>query len=389
MKNTFTNNLTESPSTQHFEQQISARLESYEQLFAAEQFIEAYEQLYRTLNLLEQINNPQLKNRVLVHCVKASNVIMAIDDAKNIISSTIASLDDIENLSMCYFLLSQSLLQEKNINEAIMHAKMAYFYAQQVDGNRLFYVCNAQLQLVCSLLEGNKCEDAKYYIDQFNWYLTHCKNDAERVFVLSMQASIQLLEQNEEAAITTMTTLLEKFSHSQNIMYTSLLAMHFKRMLQLQEEHAQKYQAVISQCEQLTAHFSQFSAAISKAAHTEYMMHSNCFYYRAHEMVENQNERQFVSCLLKFKLLYQPEIIEALLACFHEKNVPHLLYQYAYGHFMFLTSEDGYTLFEHFIQQEQALTHVESVHMKNKHFLDLYNELNTLILNRNLAAFSL
>ncbi|MER1987293.1 MAG: hypothetical protein ABS948_15520 [Solibacillus sp.] len=381
----------QSPSPIHFAQQISTCLHAFEQQYEKKQFAEAFEQLYCALALLEQIDDRPLKNHVLISCVKASAILMSIEGSKDIISSTIAShsLDDhAENLSMGYYLLSQAMRHEKNAKEAIMHAKMAYFYAKQIDGNREFYECNAKLQLICSLLEAKKYADAKHYIDKFNWYLEHCTNDADRVLVLSIQTSIQLLEQQEELAIPAMTALLEKFSQSEDVMYTSFLAMHFRRMLQLRPEYQLRYHDVIKQCEQIIQHFTQLSIDLSRTVDDEYTIHSNYFYRRAYQIVEAHNKQQLGTYLVKFTLQDKPDVIRHLLATYKQKNLPHLLYQYTYGHFMFITSLDGMMLFHSFMNGKETLTIINSVLMKHaadQNFFDLYNELNTRILEQNLT----
>lgn len=392
MTNPTAQKLLQSPFiTQNFEQQISTSLQAFEQLYEKRDFEEAFEHLYLSLALLEQTNNLQLEHDVLKSCVKASSIVMSIKGSQGIISTAIAkhsSSEHFENLSMCYYLLSQSMLFRKNYEEAIMHAKMAYFYAKQITSERYFYECNAQLQLVCTLLEAKKFAEAKDYIGQFSWYLEHCTNDVERVFVLSIQASLQLLDGQQDVAVATMKALLEKFQQSHDIMYTSFLAMHFLRMLQLKPEYQLQYQAVINACEQFITQFMQLSDDISSTIAHEYTVHSNYFYRRAYQIVEEHNKQQQGTFLLKFKLLNQPGAIEQLLTTYKEKNVPHLLYQYASGYFMFITSADGKMLFHSFMQAEKKAALIHSVLMKHaadKNFFDLYNELNASILRKNLA----
>ena len=171
-------------------------------------------------------------------------------------------------------------------------------------------------------------------------------------------------------------------------MYTSFLAMHFKRMLQLRPEYQLRYHTVIKQCEQIIQHFTQLSVNLSRTVDDEYTIHSNYFYRHAYQIVEAHNKQQLDTYLVKFTLQDKPDVICHLLATYKQKNMPHLLYQYTYGHFMFITSVDGMMLFHSFMNAVETLTLINSVFMKHaadQNFFDLYNELNARILEKNLT----
>lgn len=370
----------------NFEHYLTNCIKSFDELYDKKVFEEAFEQLYFALSLLEHVKDEQLKTLVLIRCVKASPILVTIKNSREIIASESLAARP-ENLSMCYYLLSWHALNDQDFGASIQHAKMAHFYALRIEGDRLFYECNAQLQLVCALLEANQVKDAKLYIEKFNWYMEQCKNDAELVFILSIQATLQFLEQNEDIAVALMTNLLTKFIASDNVLYTSFLAMHFKRILLMNKQHQMHYSELLQLCHTVINHYKQLTEYIPFTLADNYVIHAHQFYHEAQKLVEQSQQQQRSTMIVKFKLLQnEATALTDLLDDFAQQSVPYLLYQYAHKQFLFITSAEGFAGFDKLSSNEQFIQIIDKLVTDSTatlSFFDLYNELNLRILVKN------
>lgn len=369
------------------EHSLKTSIKQFKSYYAKKQFDEAFEQLQFILSIIERSDNPALISEALICCVNFASIISTIPQSDIFIQSIIASINpdnSPQNLSMCYYLLSIRSLEVKNVTEAIQYAKSAYFHAMEIPGDRLFYECNAQLQLVTSLLENDDIIHAEKYIEQFNWYLENCKNDADIVFVHSIQASINFLQQNFEMAIFSMMSLLKKFNESNEVMYISFLARHFYRIISKHSDSKILFNDLMVLCEKTINYHNQFMPMDLNISQHIVIYNSKQFYERAIEIVNLHADQTATIVISKYKLKSGLNFNRLLnIINFETRGNQLIIHPYCDEKFLLITTECYKKHLETNMLSNNNVSLIASVtNTPNNNFYEMYNELNLKILSQ-------
>lgn len=364
---------------------------SFHYYYDAGQITKAFDYLLLGLSLLEKNPESPLKISLLTCAVKAATFFISIPNSMATIKATIAHDDPFkqpEIHSMCFYLLSNEALKKGHFNEAISYAKMAHYYALKIENNRFFYECNAQLQLVCALLETAKLEEANNYIDTFEWYIQNCKNDQEKVLIIAIQATISFLQGQQESPLLTMKTLLMRMLGSQEVMYSSYLAMHFKRILLKSNEKNAPLLEIILLCDNVIGRFTYMASKVDKQLPPHFTIWSQQFYTGADELISKLTKRNEQAYIIKFKTDVEPfDSVMKIHHLFTLKEIPFLLHLYSPEPFAIVTTEKG----KNIIESTDNMTVIDgiatSAHEQND-FFELYNALNLAILIKNAATLT-
>lgn len=379
----------------NYEEQLALSLRGFHYFYEQGQLSEAIEQLWVGMSLFEFHQNDELKKQLLICCVKVSTFFVAVPNSHQLIEATIAyesPKSQPEILSMCFYLLSVRELMEKQYETSTTHAKLAYFYAMKIEGDRLFYECNAQLQIVCSLLEAGSLAHVEKYIEKFNWYVENCKNDQERVFVTCIQSTILFLQKQFDQSLAMMNMLLVKFSQSKEVMYSSYLAMHFKRILSKASSECVETQDLLALCDLVMERHALLVTEIQDAIPKSYILLPQQFYLTANEFVERLQERNERSYIVKFRLLNESleEVLE-ILSDYRCRDIEYVIHQYTAKKFVFLCSDAERHVIETAIEENDSFVMIESISSetgKHQVFFQLYNDLNLAIIRKNLKAYN-
>jgi len=370
------------------ERSLTLSIKQFKTFYANKQFDEAFEQLQFILAIIERSKNPEHVSEALVCCVNFASIVSSIPQSDMLINSIIHTIDTDsfpQNLSMCHYLLSIHALENNNNLEAVQYAKSAYFYALEMKEDRLFYECNAQLQLVTALLEIGSFEEAHKYIDQFNWYIEHCKNDAEVVFVHSIQASTNFLKQNYEMAVFAMSSLLKKFNESNEIMYTSFLARHFYRIIRKHPEASLLYGDLMTLCEQVIERHKSYIPAELNTSQNVLIYNSKQFYQLADTFfAKHINENNLIS-MYKLELKSHMNFTKLFnLIDSESANNQLIIYPYSEQKFLMITTDKFQDVLLNNKQFKSSLMYIgSSENTEQKSFYELYNELNLSIISRS------
>lgn len=368
------------------ERSLTLSIKQFKSFYANKQFDEAFEQLQFILAIIERSNNPEHVTEALVCCVNFASIVSSIPQSDMLINSIIHTIDTDsfpQNLSMCHYLLSIHALENNNTSEAVQYAKSAYFYALEMKEDRLFYECNAQLQLVTALLETESFEEAKKYIDQFNWYVENCKNDAEVVFVHSIQASTNFLKQNYEMAVFAISSLLKKFNESNEIMYTSFLARHFYRIIKKHPEANMLYNDLLTFCEQIIERHKSFIPAELNTTQSVLIYNSRQFYQLAHNFFEGHHKDNNLISMYKLELKSHMNFRKLFnLIDSESANNELIVYPYSEQKFLLITTEKYKNVLMNNKQFKNSVIYIGSAeNTEQKSFYELYSELNLSIVS--------
>ncbi|MBD8036378.1 hypothetical protein H9635_06450 [Solibacillus sp. A46] len=382
-----TNSILENNEYLSIEYSLKTSIKQFKTYYAKKQFDEAFEQLQFILSIIERCDNPVLITEALICCVKFASIISTIPQSDIFIQSIIASINpdnNPQNLSMCYYLLSIRSLEVKNVTEAIQYAKSAYFHALEIPGDRLFYECNAQLQLVTSLLENDDITHAEKYIEQFNWYIENCKNDADIVFVHSIQASKNFLQQNFEMAVFSMMSLLKKFNESNEVMYTSFLARHFYRIISKHPDSKILFKDLIILCEKIINRQNQFLPMDLNITQHVVIYNSKQFYGRAIEIVDLHVDQTATIVMSKYKLKSGMNLNRLLnIINFETRGNQLIIYPYCDEKFLLITTESFKKQLETNMLSKNNVSLIASVaNTPKNNFYEMYNELNLKIISQ-------
>lgn len=372
--------------------QLQSCLHHFEYYYNEGQITLAIEQLWLGISLFEFNEDMALKEQLLKASVSAIVFFVHVPEFNELLENTIAheSTNDCpEILSMCFFCLSYTALHNQQVDMALTHAKTAYFYSQKIQQQekKKFYECNAQLQLVCVLAEGGRTEEVESYIERFNWYLKNCKNDSDKLLVLAISATLELLKSNEVASNHLMKTLLTQFSDLREVMYTSYIALHFKRMLHLFASVSSEKQQLLLLCDRVVKRFSSKSNGFLEAMPKNYYVQSEAFFRQALIIFEQNKQVHKETCLVKFKVANTEDSnLEALLALFDYRTFPYALHLFEDKQFVFITSEDGRKIFSNFMMKEPHVHYIAEISSNHEgSFFDLYNQLNLKIIKQSIT----
>ncbi|AMO85106.1 hypothetical protein B857_03523 [Solibacillus isronensis B3W22] len=374
---------------QLIESSLTLSIKQFQTYYSNKQFDEAFAQLQFILATIERSGNPEHVTEALVCCVKFASIVAIIPQSDMLINSIIHSIDSDsspQNLSMCYYLLSILALEKSNNPEAVQYAKSAYFYALEMKEDRLFYECNAQLQLVTTLLEVGSFEEAKNYIGQFNWYIEQCKNDAEVVFVHSIQASTNFLKQNYEMAVFSMSSLLKKFNESNEIMYTSFLSRHFYRIIKKHPDSNDLYSDLLTFCKEIIERHNSFMASEINKPQSVLIYNSKQFYKLANTFFSEHSDENNLISMYKFKLknhMTFRKLFEVM--NIGTANSQLIIYPYCEQKFLLITTGKYKEVLSNSLHFKNSVVYIGSAeNTEHKSFYELYNELNLTIVSHSL-----
>lgn len=140
--------------------------------------------------------------------------------------------DDHELLGVYYQILSYLYLKEKNYQRAIDYAKMAYFFVEDMELEDYFSLCNAQLQLVISLLDGQYVAEAESYVEFYKWRLEYCQTAGEKVLVSVLGATLAIQQGEVEQGLAIYQKLLPLFEKPEALLYATYLSEHIQTQLE-------------------------------------------------------------------------------------------------------------------------------------------------------------
>lgn len=370
-----------------YDEQIEHCLQAFTHFYRCKQYTEAFEQLWLAISLFENSTNTDLKIKLLRSATMCAPYFIFTEDSQTLLEAIVAhesANEQPEILSMCYFLLSMNALQLTNAETAVNYSKLAYFYAKNCIEDERFYECNAQLQLVSSLIEAASLEDAQNYIDKFQWYLENCQNVQEQILITSIHATKTLLEGDTAVATSQITHLLQKFSHADEMMYTSYLALHFKRML----TKFNPCPSALALCDQVIGRFLSIVPQLQEVTKSSYTTHSQLFYTRASSLVLEQIKATKQTAIHKFAIISDTYLITDLMTCLESLPCDFVVHSYAPNRYAIVTCEIGHELLLQ-LYEEQQLTMLASIckHLcsKKQFFVTFYSEINLPILTQSFS----
>jgi tetratricopeptide (TPR) repeat protein len=198
-------------------------------------FIQAMTILHHAEQLMEEQQLPEYKLRLAKVLGMAVTFNYKIEEMKGRIERDIPSAEmqgDYELLGVYYQILSYLYLKEKNYPRAIDYAKMAYFFVEDKELEDYYSLCNAQLQLVISLLDGRYAVEAENYVEYYRWRLEYCHTAGEKVLVSVIGATLAIQQGEVEQGLLIYKNILPFFEKPEALLYATYLSEHIHTQLQ-------------------------------------------------------------------------------------------------------------------------------------------------------------
>lgn len=214
---------------------LGCYLEQFNYFFNDLKFIQAMTTLHHAEQLMDELQLPEYKLRFVKLLGMAVTYNYKVEETKARIERDIpyAKMQkDDELLGVYYQILSYLYLKEKNYQRAIDYAKMAYFFVADKELEDYYSLCNAQLQLVISLLDGRYVTEAASYIEYYKWRLEYCQTAGEKVLVSVIGATLAIHQGEVEQGLLTYQKMLPLFEKPETVLYATYLSEHIQTQLQ-------------------------------------------------------------------------------------------------------------------------------------------------------------
>lgn len=214
---------------------LGCYLDQFRCYFNDMKFIQAMTVLHHAEKLMDEQKLPEYKLRLakVLGMAVTFNYKTAETKARIEHDIPIAKMKgDYELLGVYYQILSYLYLKEKNYQRAIDYAKMAYFFVEDIELEDYFSLCNAQLQLVISLLDGQYLAEAESYIEFYKWRLEYCQSAGEKVLVSVLGATLAIQQGEVEQGLSIYQKLLPLFEKPEALLYATYLSEHIQTQLE-------------------------------------------------------------------------------------------------------------------------------------------------------------
>ena len=198
-------------------------------------FMQAMTTLHHAEQLMDELQLPEYRLPLMKILGMAVVFNYKVEETKGRIERDIPKAkmqDEYELLGVHYQILSYLYLKERNYQRAIDYAKMAYFFVENRELEDYYSLCNAQLQLVISLLDGRYKAEATSYVDYYKWRLEHCQAAGEKLLVTVIGATLMIQNGEVEEGLRTYKKMLPLFTQPQAVLYATYLSEHIQTQLQ-------------------------------------------------------------------------------------------------------------------------------------------------------------
>ncbi|MGM9951329.1 MAG: hypothetical protein ACI33P_14450 [Lysinibacillus sp.] len=214
---------------------LGCYIEQFLHYFNEMKFIQAMTALHHAEQLMDELQLPQYRLRLMKMLGMAVTFNYKVDETKARIEQDLpfAKMQgEYELLGVYYQILSYLYLKEKNYQRAIDYAKMAYYFVEDKELEDYTSLCNAQMQLVISLLDGRYTEEAESYVNYYKWRLEHCRTAGEKLLVTVIGATIMIQHGEVEKGLRTYKKVLPLFAQPEAVLYATYLSEHIQTQLQ-------------------------------------------------------------------------------------------------------------------------------------------------------------
>ncbi len=221
--------------THNLQALLGCYIEQFLFYFNEMKFIKAMTALHHAEQLMDELQLPEYRLRLIKALGMAVTFNYKVDETKARIEQDIPLAkmqEEYELLGVYYQILSYLYLKEKSYQRAIDYAKMAYFFVEDRKLEDYYSLCNAQLQLVISLLDGRYIVEAESYVDYYRWRLEHCQTAGEKLLVTVIGATLMIQHGEVEEGLRTYKKVLPLFVQPEGVLYATYLSEHIQTQLQ-------------------------------------------------------------------------------------------------------------------------------------------------------------
>ena len=221
--------------THNLQALLGCYIEQFLYYFNEMKFMQAMTTLHHAEQLMDELQLPEYRLPLTKILGMAVVFNYRVEETKVRIEQDIPIAkmqDEYELLGVHYQILSYLYLKERNYQRAIDYAKMAYFFVEDRKLEDYYSLCNAQLQLVISLLDGHYRAEATSYVDYYKWRLEHCQTVGEKLLVTVIEATLMIQNGEVEEGLQTYKKVLPLFTQPEAVLYAAYLSEHIQTQLQ-------------------------------------------------------------------------------------------------------------------------------------------------------------
>ena len=221
--------------THNLQALLGCYIEQFRCYFNEMKFLKAMTALHHAQQLMDELQLPEYRLRLIKVLGMAVTFNYKADETRARIEQDIPIAkmqEEYELLGVYYQILSYLYLKEKSYQRAIDYAKMAYFFVDDKELEDYYSLCNAQLQLVISLLDGGYIVEAESYVDYYKWRLEHCQTAGEKLLVTVIGATLTIQHGEVEEGLRIYKKVLPLFAQPAAVLYATYLSEHIQTQLQ-------------------------------------------------------------------------------------------------------------------------------------------------------------